>query len=242
MPSSPKSQDAVQNRLLAALPRNDYLRLAPRLEVIPLVLGEVLYEPGQPIPYVHFPTRGVIATMVRMKDGATAEAGMVGREGMVCVCTFLEVDITPFQATVENPGEALRMKALDFRAEVARSVSLHRLMQRYVDAFLVLVSQSAACNGLHSLEQRCARWLLMTQDRVEQDFFLTQEFLAKKLGVLRTSVSEVAHKLQKAGLIRYSRGRVTVLNRKGLEALSCECYWSIKAKFDTLPGGPSPGR
>jgi CRP-like cAMP-binding protein len=197
----------------------------------------VLYEPGQRIPYVHFPTKGVIATTVRMADGRSAEAGMVGREGMVCPCILLECDTTPFEAVVQNAGEALRMKSENFKVEVRRSKLLSRLMHRYVDAFLCMVSQSAACNCLHSLEQRCARWLLMTLDRAEADqFLLTQDSLARQLGVLRTSVSEVAHRIQGAGLIRYSRGKVTVLDRKGLEAASCECYVSIKAKFDSFLG------
>lgn len=238
LPSSPDPQRPVQNQLLAVLPRKEYHRLAPALEVIPLDLGDVLYQPGKRIPYVYFPATCVIAVTVPMKGGATAEAGMVGREGMVCLCTFLESDTTPFRAVVQNPGEALRMQTEDFKAELRRSPTLVSVLHRYADAFLTQVSYSAACNRLHTVEQRCCRWLLMTHDRAEPDHFtLTQEFLAQMLGVQRTSVTEVARSLQGAGLIRYSRGKVTVVDRNGLEAAACECYENIKVKFDSLPGG-----
>ena len=178
-----------------------------------------------------------------MKGGATAEAGMVGREGMVCLCTFLVCDTTPFQAVVQNPGEALRMKAEVFKAEVRRNTGLTSILHRYTDAFLTQVSYSAACNRLHTVEERCCRWLLMTHDRAEPDHFtLTQEFLAQMLGVQRTSVPEVARSLQGAGLIRYSRGKVKILDRPGLEAASCECYGNIKVKFDALAAPPGRGK
>ena len=230
-------QKAVKNRLLAALPPGDCDRLLHALMVVPLNSGDVLYKPGKRIRFVHFPNGGIITVVVRMKDGSTGEAGMVGTEGMVCPATFLECDSTPFESVVQNPGEALRMTAEDFRAAVQSSEALHRLMHRYVDAFLCMVSQLAACNCLHSLEQRCARWLLMTQDRVGADTFpLTQEFLAQMLGVRRASVTVVAGMLQQAGLITYRRGVITIADRARLEAASCECYRIIRREFERLVG------
>lgn len=228
-------QQATGNLLLAALPLDELDRLLPALEIVRLNLRDVLSHPGERIPFVFFPTRCAIATVVPLSGHETAEAGMTGREGMVCLSIFLECDTTPFRVVVQNAGEALRMSIADFQTAVHHSATLNTILHRYTDAFLTQVSYSTACNSLHTIEQRCSRWLLMTHDRVAPDHFtLTQDFLAQMLGVQRTSVTQVAHNLREKGLIQYSRGKVTVLDRPGLEAVACECYRHIKGKFAAL--------
>ena len=240
MPRGTDSDLPGANKLLAALPADESERLLPHWETVVLEIEQVLWRPGEAIPHVHFPAGAVIATVVPMRQGGAAEAGMVGSEGMVCLCTLLGCDTTPFRAVVENPGEALRVSVREFAAAVAGSDALRGGAHRYADAFLAQVSQSAACNALHTLEQRCCRWLLMTHDRAGPDrFLLTQEFIAQKMGAKRTSVTEVAKGLQGRGLIRYSRGKVTIRDRAGLEAIACECYRKIRAKYDALPGCPA---
>jgi CRP-like cAMP-binding protein len=178
-----------------------------------------------------------------MENGATAEVGMVGYEGMVGLPAFLGADTVSSKAVVQIQGYAMKMKVEDFTEQANRHGSLHRLLQRYTQALLMQVSQSAACNRFHSVEERFCRWMLMTHDRVRSDSFpVTQEFLSQMLGVRRPSISVVAAIVQKAELIRYSRGKMTILNRKGLEAGTCECYAIVKEDFDRLLGGNVDGR
>ncbi|MBD2101095.1 Crp/Fnr family transcriptional regulator [Leptolyngbya sp. FACHB-261] len=228
-------QTEVENRILAGLPRSEYERLLPYLEPVSLELKWVFYESNQPIDYVYFIQRGVGSLLTPMANGSAVEAATVGNEGIVGLPVFLGAARTPDRAVMQVPGEGLRLNAEVFRAELNRNGALYSLLQRYTHALMVQMAHSAACNRLHSIEQRCSRWLLMTHDRVRSDQFqLTQEFLAQMLGVRRAGVSEVASVLQRSGLIRYTRGQITVLDRPGLEAVSCECYQVVKAEFDRL--------
>jgi CRP-like cAMP-binding protein len=223
----------VANRLLSALPRPESARLLRRLVLVPLGQGEVLYEAGKPIPFVYFPENGLVSIVAPMGDGQVAETGMVGKEGVVGIPLFLGKERAPFRAVVQIPAEARRMEAAAFQAAAKRDTALADLLARYLATFLAHVGQSAACNSHHSVEKRCCRWLLLARDRLGKDEFpLTHEFMAAMLGVRRTGVTEVAGALQRRGLIRYSRGRLAIVDPAGLEAASCACYRVIKAEFD----------
>lgn len=225
----------IQNQLLSALPKEEYKRLLPHLELVSLPLKQIIYAPNELIEYVYFPTDGVISLVNIGEDGGTVEAATVGNEGMAGIPILLGSDRMISQAIVQIVGEALRMKAEVFKREVIPGSQLHNLLLRYTLALMNLISQSAACNRLHLVEARCCRWLLLCQDRVKSDsFLLTQEFLAQMLGVRRATVSGVAATLQEAGLIRYSRGKITICDRRRLEASSCECYRIVKDEFDRL--------
>lgn len=231
------SRNLSKNRLLAALPSEEYKRLLPDLESVYLPHQQVIYEPNEPIKYVYFPSDAVMSLINLMEDGAGVEVGTVGNEGMVGISIFLAGDSSVNQAVTQIPGNAVRMRADVFKHNVTPGSPLYKLLQRYTQALLSQICQSVTCNGLHSIEKRCCRWLLMTQDRVEGNQFpLTQEYLAYMLGVRRASVSEVCSLLQKAGLISYSRGSITILNRQALENTSCECYAIVKNEFNRLLG------
>jgi CRP-like cAMP-binding protein len=235
MTAAPTPRQPSGNQLLAALPRPDLERLHPQLETVTLGLKELIYEPDTPIPYIYFPNSGVTSILTTMKNGKAAEVGTVGKEGMLGLPVFLGTDRSSGRSFSQVPGESLRLGADAFRVAIQQSRALVDLLHRYTQALFTQVSQSAACNSLHSIEERCGRWLLMTHDRVETDeFVLTQEFLAIMLGVRRASVAEVAGKLQQAGLIRYRRGQMRILDRKGLEATACECYDVIRAEYERL--------
>jgi CRP-like cAMP-binding protein len=224
----------ADNSLLAALPVKEHRRLAPHLDRVSLEPGQLLFDLGR-ISHVYFPTSGVISKVVRMDDGDGVEAGMVGKEGMIPLCLFMELDSTPFRAIVQNVGEAWRIEAAEFQALVKPGQLLHSVLLRFAAAFMAQVSQSAGCNRLHSLDKRYCRWLLMTQDRLRSnEFILKQEFAAGMLGVRRMTITPVAKKLQNAGLIQYRRGRITILDRNRLEAASCECYRRVQAVYDNL--------
>jgi CRP-like cAMP-binding protein len=226
-----------RNRLLAALPIRDYQRLHPALETIPLRSREVLYEAGGPIRFVHFPTAGAISLTSSRESDAAVELATVGNEGMVGLPVFLGTGISPVIAICQVPGESLRMPAEVFKDVIRSNDALHGLLHRYTLALLVQIGQGNACNRLHPVEARCARWLLMTHDRVRADqYLLTHEFLAQMLGVRRASVTTAAGHLQQAQLIRYRRGVITVLDRKGLESAACVCYRIIKEEYDRLLG------
>jgi CRP-like cAMP-binding protein len=229
------------NRLLALLPGRDRVRLERHLERIPLTYRQSLYRARRPLDFVYFIETGVGSLVNTMANGAAAEVGTIGNEGMVGLPLLLGDDRAPTSVYVQVPGEGLRMPAALFSVELARSTSMRTVMLRYAHALFNQVAQSAACNHFHALEQRCCRWMLMTHDRMKTDqFLLTQEFLAMMLGVQRTGVSAAAGKLQRAGLIRYSRGVVSILDRRGLRERSCECYGVSKREFDRLLGDPPP--
>ncbi len=227
------------NRLLALLPARDRGRLERHLERIPLTYRQSLYRARRLLDFVYFIETGVGSLVNTMSNGAAAEVGTIGNEGMVGLPLLLGDDRAPTSVYVQVPGEGLRMEAELFSAELTRSASMRLVMLRYAHALFNQVAQSAACNHFHSLEQRCCRWMLMTHDRMKTDeFLLTQEFLAMMLGVQRTGVSAAAGKLQRAGLIGYSRGVVNILDRRGLRKRSCECYGVSKREFDRLLGNP----
>src|SRR5215204_5542680 len=220
------------NRLLGALPAQEFERLRPHLETVTLEVKDFLYERDEPIEYVHFPIDCVMATM---KDGRMVEGGTIGKEGMDGLPVFLGAQTAPLTSFCQVPGDAARMAADTFRSEVGPGDWLHRLLRRFTEATLVFAAQSSACNRLHSVEQRCSRWILHTHDRVGKDeFYLTQEFLSQMLGVRRASVSEVASSFQGEGLISYRRGNLRIVDRFGLEDVTCECYGVITKEFERL--------
>ena len=233
----PPPDGRPKNRLLAALPADDFDRLRPLLKTVPIRLKQVLHKNAEPLRAVYFLNGGVASITTVLSDGTTVEAATVGDEGMLGVEAFLSADaVAPGEALMQVPDtDAMMMSVDDFRREVAAQGAFRDLVGRYTQIVIAQMMQSTACNALHQVPQRAARWLLMTHDRMHgQDFNLSHEFLAIMLGVQRPTVSVVAGTLQQAGLIRYTHGRVTVRNRKGLEAASCECYRIIRAHFDKL--------
>jgi CRP-like cAMP-binding protein len=236
-----KASEPHANRLLGLLSPRDYQRLRPHLHRIPLEYKQSLYRASKPINFVYFIETGVGSLVNTMKNGDAAEVGTIGNEGAVGLPILFGDNRAPTSVYVQVPGAGLRMKASLFEKELMQSGSMRTVMLHYAHAFFNQVAQSAACNHYHSLQQRCCRWLLMTHDRMQSDeFLLTQEFLAMMLGVQRTGVTAAAGALQRSGLIRYKRGNVTILNRRGLVQRSCECYGVSKKEFDRLLARPIP--
>jgi CRP-like cAMP-binding protein len=235
----PKTKPPVPhgNRLLARLPPGEYQRLLPRLQLVPLPLKHVLYEARSLFDYAYFPNWGVVSALTVMDDGRAIEVATIGDEGMVGLPLLVGDKTTANRMIVQVPGVALRMAEDVLRDEISRDSPLRRLLVLYHAAYLAQISQAVACNGLHSVHQRCCRWLLMTQDRAHSNVFpMTHEFLAEMLGVRRSTVSEVLEPFKEEGLIRYSRGKCTVLDSEGLKAGSCECYRRINEEFERLFG------
>jgi CRP-like cAMP-binding protein len=231
------SQGAERNRLLRALPAESYERLRPHLEPVALAQAQSLWEPDASIHSVYFPRSCVISVLVLLDEEAPVESATIGREGMLGVPVTLGATSTSTRALAQVPGDAARVPATGFRAMMADDAAFSQLMLRYAQSLLEQTSQSVACNRRHAMEERCARWLLMTQERVGTDSFpLTHDFLAFMLGVRRATVTVAAGMLQQAGLIRYSRGKITVLDRARLEEASCECYRTVKERSDRLLG------
>jgi CRP-like cAMP-binding protein len=227
------------NRLLAALPKEDHKRMMARMERVSVETKHFAYDVDKPIKFVYFPLTAVFSLVTVMEDGEGVEVATIGNEGLVGLPLFLGVDRTSARAFVQVPGDSLRMTAAAFREEIRSRGPLPQTLQLYTQALMVQISQGMACNGIHSITQRCARWLLMTHDRAAAEAFpLSQEFLALMLGVRRAGVNKVATELKQAGLIQYSRGVIRILNRKELEGTSCECYQVIKREFDRLLGSP----
>jgi CRP-like cAMP-binding protein len=220
----------IRNHLLAALPSEEYGRLLPHLESVPLPFTQALYEGGEPIRHVYFPDDGLISLLVVMDDETVREIGVVGNEGMLGVALALGMRTTTTRALVQLPGTALRMKAGALRDELVRGGALPDVLRRYAHALFTQVCQSAACVSSHAVNQRLSRWLLMTHDHAPgDDFEMKHEFMAMMLGLTRSVVTRAAGRLQKEEMIRYTRGRVTVLDRRGLEGIACECYGVAKA-------------
>ncbi|HVS82997.1 MAG TPA: Crp/Fnr family transcriptional regulator [Pyrinomonadaceae bacterium] len=235
MPAATPKLAPPINRLLAALPKNEYRRLLPNLEPFPLVFGEVIYEPGDLIRHVYFPASGIISLLAVVEGRATLEVGIIGREGMVGLPVFLGVKTSRNRAVVRGAGAAMRMKATAYRKECNNGGSLPRLLRRYTHSLLTQIAQGAACNRFHPTDARLARWLLMTRDRMGADEFqLTQQFLSNMLGVRREGVNKAAGNLQRKKLVSYSRGTLTILNRAGFEAVACQCYGIIKEEYDSF--------
>jgi CRP-like cAMP-binding protein len=224
-----------QNHLLDALPADDYSRVASDLELIPMSLGDVLYESGAKLRYVYFPTTCIISLLYVMEDGASAEIAIVGNEGILGISLFMGGNTTPNRAVVQSAGHAFRLKAELLKDEFGRFGPTMRVLLRYTQALITQMAQTAVCNRHHSVDQQLCRWLLLSLDRLgSNELSMTQELIGNMLGVRRDGVTEAAGKLQDAGLIRYHRGQITVLDRPGLEARSCECYQVVKTEFDRL--------
>jgi CRP-like cAMP-binding protein len=237
LPVNPKPRAPSANLLLAALPKREYQRLLPELEQVTLRFGEVLYEPGARIRHAYFPNDAVVSLLAEVADRSTLEVGIVGNEGVAGISVFMGVDTSPHLALVQGAGSAIRMKASVMRGEAEAAGHLHRLLLPYAHTLLKQVSQSAACNRFHIVEARLARWLLMSGDRLgSDDFLLTQDFISNMLGVRREGVSKAAGVLQKRELINYSRGHIKILDRAGLETVSCTCYGILKGESNSHPG------
>jgi len=227
--------DPRQNRLLAALPDAEWARWLPQLEPIDLPLGKVLYESGSKLTHVYFPTSSIISLLYVMEDGASAEIAVVGDEGIVGISLFMGGESTPSRAVVQSAGKGFRLNASLMLQEFNRAGPVLHLLLRYTQALITQMSQTAVCNRHHSLDQQLCRWLLLSLDRLQSDeLVMTQELIANMLGVRREGVTEAAGHLQKAGLIRYQRGRITVLDRPKLEQRACECYGVVKKEYDRL--------
>lgn len=235
MPQTTNLVPPPDNQLLAALPSEEYRRLYSNIEQITLVYGENIYERGEIIGDVYFPNSGIISLLAAVNKSATLEVGIVGREGMVGLPVFLGVKTSINRAIVQGKGFAMKMKAGDFLDECQNGGKLPKILQRYAHSLLTQVSQSAVCYRFHPIEERLARWLLMTSDRMAKDEFqITQEFLSSMLGVRREAVNKSAVVLQQRQLIRYTRGKFSIINRTGLEATSCSCYEMIKDEEDSF--------
>jgi CRP-like cAMP-binding protein len=236
-PSDPihKASPSTANRILNALTRPEYERLAPHLEPVTLWAGEVLCQPDEPITQVYFPSRGTVSIVSAFEDGGSVEVGMVGNEGMFGVCVFLGTISTPLLAQVQLAGDGLRMRADVLKREFEKGGQLQDLLLRYTQAFITQIAQTAACNRAHATEGRLAKWLLMCQDRSHsRELELTHEFISTMLGIRRAGVTEAAGQLQNIGAINYARGHITITDRERLEAISCECYPVVKREFNRL--------
>ena len=223
----------VANSMLAALPRKQYQRLLPGLKSVALTFGEVLYEPGKRIRHVYFPNDSLVSLLTPVEGHLALEVGMVGREGMVGIPLSLGSNVSPVRALVQGAGTAMRMKSARFCREIRKSPQLQQEVNRYTRVLMAQITQTAACNRFHVVEARLARWLLMTRDRVRSDGFrLTHEFLGHMLGVRRAGVTTAARALQRQKLISYSRGKIRILDQRGLEAACCSCYELVKDMHD----------
>jgi CRP-like cAMP-binding protein len=237
-----KDSDPRLNHLLAALPAADWERWAPQLEWVPMPLGQVLYESGLTLGHVYFPITSIVSLLYVMENGASAEIAVVGNEGLVGISLFMGGGSTPSRGVVQSAGEGFRMRAPVVMDEFNRSGPVMHLLLRYTQALITQMAQTAVCNRHHSLDQQLCRWLLLSLDRLSgsSELVMTQELIGNMLGVRREGVTEAALKLQKAGLIRYARGHITVLDRPGLEKRTCECYAVVKVEYDRLlPAKPA---
>ena len=238
MPAKTKSvnvADLKQNHLLAALPDSELQRWLPQLEAVDMPLGYVVYESGSLLKHVYFPTTSIVSLLYVMENGASAEIAVVGMEGLVGVSLFMGGGSTPSRAVVQSAGKGFRLKSNVMKQEFERAGPVMHLLLRYTQALITQMAQTAVCNRHHSLDQQLCRWLLLSLDRLRcNQLVMTQELIANMLGVRREGVTEAALKLQRAGLISYARGRITVLDRSGLEARTCECYAVVKKEYDRL--------
>jgi CRP-like cAMP-binding protein len=229
------SYNPRQNHLLAALPDPDFGRLEPHLKLVQMPLGTVLYESGILLNHVYFPTTSIVSLLYVMADGASAEIAVVGNEGVIGVSLFMGGETTPSRAVVQSAGSAYRLSGQLLKEEFTRAGAMQHLLLRYTQALITQMAQTAVCNRHHSLDQQLCRWLLLSLDRLtSNELVMTQELIANMLGVRREGVTEAAGRLQSAGLIEYRRGHITVINREGLEARTCECYAVVKKESDRL--------
>lgn len=229
--------EPVENRLLAALPRDEYERLLPSLQQVSFSLGEVVYEFGGQLDYVFFPTTSIVSLLYTMENGSSAEMGLTGNDGVVGIALFMGGGTMPNRAVVQSAGAAIRMRAKVLQDEFALGGKFQYLLLRYTQALITQISQTAVCNRLHSVEQQLCRWLLLSHDRVKADeLIMTQELIADMLGVRREGVTVAAGHLQDVGAISYVRGHILILDRQKLEETVCECYRVVKDEFDRLLG------
>lgn len=227
----------VENRLLAALPVEEYEHLRPHLEQVSFAFGEVIYESGGHLDYVYFPITAIISLLYIMENGATAEMGLAGNDGVVGIALFMGGGTMPNRAIVLSAGHTIRMRAKVLQDEFARGGQFQKLLLRYTQALITQISQTAVCNRLHSVEQQLCRWLLLSHDRVQTDeLIMTQALIADMLGVWREGVTLAAGRLQDLGAISYARGHIKIIDREKLEATVCECYRVVKDEFDRLLG------
>jgi CRP-like cAMP-binding protein len=227
--------DPRQNRLLAALPDSEWARWLPQLELVEMPLGKVLYESGRKLTHVYFPTTSIISLLYVMEDGASAEIAVVGHDGIVGISLFMGGESTTSRAVVQSAGQGFRLKATLMMQEFDRAGPVLHLLLRYTQALITQMAQTAVCNRHHSLDQQLCRWLLLSLDRLpSNELVMTQELIANMLGVRREGVTEAAGDLHKAGLIRYQRGHIKVLDRARLELRTCECYAVVKKEYDRL--------
>ena len=234
MPITPRD-----NQLLAALPRADFDRLKPLLELVPMKLGYALYESGSRLQHVYFPISGIVSMLYVTKAGASAELAVIGREGMIGISLFMGGETTPNRAVVQSECQAYRLSAAKLKEEFARGDAVHLQLLRYTQALITQISQTAVCNRHHGVEQQLCRWLLLSLDRLrDSEVRMTQELIANMLGVRRQGVTEAAGALERRGLIRYKRGAITVLDRPGLEAHACECYAVVRDEYRRLRPHP----
>ncbi len=234
MPDSKATQSA-SNHLLAALPEEVCRRLEPSLEPVDFNLGDVVYEPGARLQHVYFPVTCIISLLYMMENGASAEIGVTGNEGVVGIPLYMGGDTMPNRAVIQSSGSALRLPAKELQDEFRRGGELQLALLRFTQALITQMSQTAVCNQLHTLEQQLCRWLLLSHDRLQGDeLVMTQELMANMLGVRREGVTLSARRLQRAGLIRYNRGKVNIIDRKGLEEAVCECYRVVKVEYERL--------
>ncbi len=241
MKAEPPAPHPSDNQLLAALPREDYEHIAPHLELVKLDLGDVVYESGSRMKHVYFPTNSIVSLLYVMEDGASAEIAVVGKDGVVGISLFMGGDTTPSRAVVQSAGNCYRLSADRLKAEFARYGPTMHMLLRYTQALITQMTQTAVCNRHHSVDQQLCRWLLLSLDRLpSNELTMTQELMANMLGVRREGVTEAAGKLQAAGLIHYSRGHITVTDRRGIEARACECYDVVRRETDRLFPPPVP--
>jgi CRP-like cAMP-binding protein len=227
----------IENRLLAALPPDEYERLRPQLQPVTFSLGEVVYEFGGQLDYVYFPTNSIVSLLYTMTNGTSAEMGLTGNDGIVGIALFMGGGTMPNRAVVQSAGSALRMKAKVLQEEFAMGGKFQQLLLRYTQALITQISQTAVCNRLHSVDQQLCRWLLLSHDRIDSnELIMTQELIADMLGVRREGVTVAAGRLQDSGAISYARGRIQILDRAKLEQTVCECYRVVKEEFDRLLG------
>lgn len=227
--------DPRQNHLLAALPPDEWERWLPTLQAVDMPLGEVLYESGVTMTHVYFPTTSIVSLLYVMEDGGSAEIAVVGNEGIVGISLFMGGESTPSRSVVQSAGTGFRMPGELLKEEFSRSGPVLHLLLRYTQALITQMAQTAVCNRHHSLDQQLCRWLLLSLDRLQgTELVMTQELIANMLGVRREGVTQAAMNLQRAGLIQYHRGRITVVDRAGLEQRTCECYGVVKREYDRL--------
>jgi CRP-like cAMP-binding protein len=237
MPVTKHTDDALMNHLLAALPADEFARLKPDLQPVSLALGEVLYESGDKMTHIYFPTTAIISLLYIMENGATAEIGIAGNNGLIGIALFMGGETTSNRAVVQSAGKAVRMKARELQTAFSLGGVFQNILLRYTQSLMTQISQTAVCNRLHSVEQQLCRWLLINHDQLQTDkLIMTHDLIANMLGVRRTGVSIAAGNLQRQGLIKYARGTITMLDRESLETAACECYQVVIDEYDRLLG------